>query len=228
MRTYRSKPRDRGLDPARHLARTFGRELRIARTTAGLTQSQVARLAGVSQQTVSLAELGVLGLSLAVRCRMVAGCGAELGWRLYPTSTVRLRDSGQLAIAQGIVAAAHPAWQSRIEVPVASGDLRAADLVLTSIEEVIDLEIERVLVDAQAQVRSAQIKRAALAERETRPVRLVIAVPDTRSTRTQLAGIRRLLEGAFPVPSRRLWASIRSGVPVGGDGLLLVPRSRLP
>jgi len=224
MRTYRSRARDRGSARARQLAMTFGRELRMARTTAGLTQSQVGRMAGVSQQAVSLAEAGVGEITLPARCQMAAACGTELGWRLYPTATIRLRDSGQLAIAQAIVTRTHSTWQPRLEVPIAIGDLRAADLMLASAEEVVHIEIERLLVDAQAQIRAAQLKRAAFAEREARPVRLVIAVADTRSTRAQIAGIRSVIQAAFPISSRRTWTSIRTGTPVGGDGLLFVPR----
>jgi transcriptional regulator with XRE-family HTH domain len=204
----------------------FGRELRIARATAGLTQRQLGRLAGVTQQAVSLAEAGVAEVTLATRCRMAAACGTELGWRLYPTATVRLRDSGQLGIAQAIVAAAHPTWRPRFEVPVAAGDLRAADLMLASAEEVVHVEIERFLVDAQAQIRAAQLKRAAFAERDARPVRLVLAFPDSRSSRTQIASIRGILEAAFPTPSRRTWARLRAGTPIGADGLLLVATPR--
>ena len=72
---------------------------------------------------------------------------------------MRLRDSGQLALAQTIAAAAHPSWRARLEVPVAPGDPRAADLVLTGPTEIIHIEIERALVDFQAQLRSAQLKR---------------------------------------------------------------------
>jgi transcriptional regulator with XRE-family HTH domain len=222
VQTYRSKARDRGSVRARHLATVFGRELRIARTTAGLTQRQLGRLAGVTQQAVSLAEAGVAEVTLAARCRMAAACGTELGWRLYPTATVRLRDSGQLAIAQTIVSEAHPAWHPRLEVPIAAGDLRAADLILASADEVVHVEIERFLVDAQAQIRAAQVKRAAFAERDVRPVRLVLALPDTRSIRAQIASIRGILETAFPTSSRRTWVCLRAGTPIGADGLLLV------
>lgn len=224
MRTYRSKARDRGSVRARQLATMFGRELRIARTTAGLTQRQVGRMAGVTQQAVSLAESGVAEVTLATRCRMASACGTELGWRLFPTATVRLRDSGQLGIAQAIVAEAHPSWRPRFEVPVAAGDLRAADLIFASAEEVVHIEIERFLVDAQAQIRAAQLKRAAFAERDSRPVRLVLALPDSRSSRAQIASIRGILGAAFPTPSRRTWACLRGGIPLGADGLLLVAR----
>jgi len=203
--------------------------------TAGLSQARLASLAGTSQTEVSKAERGLLDISLDARCRLAAACGHELGWRLYPMATVRLRDSGQLALVQSIVAAAHPSWHPRLEVPVAPGDPRAADLVLSSLTEIIHIEVERALVDLQAQLRSAQLKRELLDQASSRPVRLVIAVPDTHSTRAKLAPFGQLLAQTLPTSSRRIWQALRNGEPVGGDGILFVrpartiqPRNRLP
>jgi len=195
--------------------------------TAGMTQAALAEVAGLSQQEASKAEQGSTDVSLEARCRLAAACGHELGWRLYPVATVRLRDSGQLGLAQVITQAAHPSWQARMEVPVAPGDARAADLVLTGSNEVLHIEIERGLVDLQAQLRSAQLKREALAAREqTRPIRLVIAVPDTRATRARLAPFAQLVSQTLQASSREIWQAIRTGERLRSDGILFVRASR--
>jgi transcriptional regulator with XRE-family HTH domain len=194
--------------------------------TAGLTQAQVARSAAISQSQVSRAERGALRVSVPARCRLAAACGHELGWRLYPVATVRLRDSGQLALAQTIVSAAHPSWRPRLEVPVAPGDGRAADLVLASGTEILHIEIERALVDFQAQVRSAQLKRELIAGRDERPTRLVLAVPDTRTTRLRLAPFEELISRTLPAGSAQVWRAIRSGKALGGDGIFFVRAAR--
>lgn len=188
----------------------------------GLTQRQLARLAGVSQAEVSKAERATVDISLEARCRLAAACGHELGWRLYPVATVRLRDSGQLTLAQAIVAVAHSTWRPRLEVPVAAGDLRAADLVLTGPTEIMHIEIERALVDFQAQLRSAQLKRELLAAKDDRPIRLVIAVPDTKATRGRLAPFTQLIDETMTAPSRSVWRAIRGGEPLMSDGILFV------
>jgi len=185
----------------------------------------MARLAGVSQQQASLVERGIGDVSLVTRSRLAAACGHELGWRLYPVATVRLRDSGQLALAQAITAAAHTSWQARLEVPVAHGDARAADLVLTGPTQVIHVEIERALVDFQAQLRSAQLKRDEFA-RGDKPVRLVIAVPDTKASKARLAPFAQLLTGTMPAPSRGIWRAIRGGETLEADGILFVRAPR--
>jgi transcriptional regulator with XRE-family HTH domain len=194
--------------------------------TAGLSQRQLAGLAGLSQQEASKAERGATDVSLEARCRLAAACGHELGWRLYPVATVRLRDSGQMALAQAIVASAHPSWKPRLEVPVAPGDARAADLVLTGTTQIVHIEIERALVDFQAQLRSAQLKREVLAESAERPIRLVIALPETNTSRTRLAPFGDLIRQTMPATSRRIRRAIRSGEPLTDDGILFVRTRR--
>lgn len=222
MRSLRAKPADIGRMRARLLADRFGTELRLARISAGLTQRRLAQRAGVSQQEVSRAERGSLRTTLETRCRLAAACGTELGWRLYPVATVGLRDSGQLDVAQAIVRVAHPRWAAGLEVPVNEGDLRAADLVLESDDEVVLIEVERTLVDFQAQLRAAQLKRDSLALRMGRPVRLVLAVPDTASVRARLAPYVDLIARSLPISSRTIWAALRGKSEVGGDGILFV------
>jgi len=230
MRNFRARPADLARGRSRYLATAFGRELRIARITAGLSQARLAAIAGTSQTEVSKAERGLLDVSLEARCRLAAACGHELGWRLYPVATVRLRDSGQMALAQAIVGAAHHSWRAGLEVPVAPGDPRAADLILTGETEIIHVEIERALVDFQAQLRSAHTKRGLLATHEERPIRLVIAVPATRKSRERLAPFSQLIQQTLPIPSRRIASALRNGEPMGGDGILFVgaPTKRLP
>ena len=127
-----------------------------------------------------------------------------------------------MSIAQMITAAAHPSWRARLEVPIAPGDPRAADLVMTSAAQTLHVEIERALVDFQAQLRSAQIKREAIAGHDGRPVRLVIAVPDSKDTRARLAPYSHLLAQTMPATSREICHSIRTGEPISGDGILFV------
>jgi transcriptional regulator with XRE-family HTH domain len=190
--------------------------------TAGLTQKQLARMAELSQPAVSQAERGHVDISLEARCRLVAACGHELGWRLYPVASVSMRDSGQLGIANALASKAHRRWSIESERPIRAGDLRAADLLLSIPEEVLHVEVERALVDVQAQLRAAQIKRQIIGLRAARPTRLVIAVPDTRAARRRLASIAPLIEKAFPISSREIWRAVRLGQPVGGDGIVFV------
>ncbi|MBA3689757.1 MAG: helix-turn-helix transcriptional regulator [Chloroflexi bacterium] len=208
------------------LTSRFARELVAARATAGLTQRQLARRAKISQSFVSQAERGQKVPSLVVMHRLASATGHDLAIRLYPADGVRLRDSGQLRVAELIRGALHTAARVRLEVPVAPApDRRAADMVLQTTTEGVQVEIERALLDFQAQLRAAQLKRSGMADQLGRAVRLVIAVPDTRRNRAVVDNHRVIVESALPIPSRRIWSSLRSGDRVGGDGLLWV---RLP
>jgi hypothetical protein len=102
----------------------------------------------------------------------------------------------------------------------------AADILFAHPEEVAEVEIERALVDFQGQLRRGQLKRDAIAERERRPVRLVIVVPDSRSVRQRLAPYSDLIARTLPASSRQVWQALRAGRPIGADGLMFVRTSR--
>lgn len=216
-------PRVRFGSHAADVAARLARELVAARAVAGLTQRQVARRARVSQALVSQVEHGKTAPSLGVMHQLAAATGHDLAIRLFPGDGIRLRDSGQLRVAEMLRAVAHPTWRVQLEVPVATGrDRRAIDVVLDAPGALVAIEIERALLDLQAQLRSAQLKRAALADRVGRTTALVLAVPDTERNRAVVEAHRALLAAALPLPSRRIWACIRSGGHLQGDGLLWV------
>jgi transcriptional regulator with XRE-family HTH domain len=200
-------------------------EFRIARVSAGLSQRQAAALAGISQTFVSSVERGVRCPTFMIASRVAAAVGHDLAVRIYPAGGVRIRDSGQVAVLEQIVADTAPAWHSHLELPIGETDRRAADLVLEGPTEILHVEAEGGIADLQAQLRAAQLKRVALAKRYDRPVRLIIALPDRRSLRDITSTHAALLSRAFPVRSTSVWRSIRTGSPLGSDGMLFV---RLP
>jgi len=219
--SFRNRPFDIGRERGRFLTQRFGRELRVARIAAGVTQRDVARSAGVSQALVSLVERGASGLTLDVTARLAAAVGGDVSLTLYPGRGVGLRDSGQLRLAEIVRAHVHKQSRVEFEVPVGEGtDRRAADMVVETTAELQLLEIERSITDFQAQYRSAQLKRRALAEHVIRPVRLVWVVGDTRRNRRVLGEHAEVVASVFPLTSRPIWAALADGQPFGADGLL--------
>lgn len=208
---------------ASDLRRWVGRDLRILRVSSGQTQRAIGIRSGVSQAFASEVERGVGNASLETLATVAEAVGGRLIVRVIPGNGVSLRDSGQLAIVQLIIAECHPRWDHTIEMPIGTPpDLRAADLVSQVPEEVDMIEVERGWIDHQAQYRQLQLKRAALSERLGRPANLIIALVDTERTRRALGGLDHILDQTLPVPSRRIWASLRAGTPIGGDGVLWI------
>lgn len=222
MRNLRTDRQQAARERAGWLRSRIGTELRIARVTAGLTQEQVGRAAGVGQMVVSRAERGVGHVRLDTVSRVAAATGHDLSVRLYPSATVSLRDSGQLAAAQAISNAADNRWTVTLEAPVAPGDRRAADMLLTGPGGQIHVEIERALVDIQAQLRAAQIKRDSLAHRLGAPVRLVLVVGDTPRNRSAVRSASDLLARAMPARPCDIWTALRAGAPLESDGILFL------
>jgi len=207
---------------ASELVRRTGRDLRTARLGLGLSQAHVGRHAGIAQSTLSDIERGLFVADLKTLFQLAAAVGLQPVVNLYPNGRVHLRDSGQLAIANLLIDRAGPAWRPILEHPIGRApDLRAADLVLVSPQEVVDLEIERNLADVQAQLRSGMLKRDALAERYKVPVRFVLVLPDTSRLRGIVAEAPAL-KAVLPMGSAAVLAAIRKGSPLGGDGLLWV------
>lgn len=220
MQGLKARAADIGRARGREIEQRIGRELRLARATVGYRQEDVARRSGVSQSVVSAVELGRAHPSIDVLARVAAACGHELAFRVFPVAGASFRDTPQLLIAQLVVAQAHPVWHASTEVPVGDAHGRAADLVLMHPEEVLHMEIESGLVDLQAQVRPAQVKRDWLARRFDRPVRLVIVLNDTHLVRQRLAPHAEFVRRVLPASSRDVWRAVRHGTPLGGDGIL--------
>lgn len=209
--------------------RRLSRELRTACSRLGISQRDLARRAGVTRVTIARIHDADPSMQVDTLASVLGAAGLDLVLQAYEGATPSLRDAGQMEIAEAIRAPASSSWRPVTEV--AAGPYgRSADLVLYGADEVIHIEIERGAEDFQAQERSAKRKREALAAGDARPVRLVLAVEDTRRNRQALAPHERLIRSQYPASSREITAALRSGRPLGRDGLLWIrrpPRRRL-
>ncbi len=204
---------------ARTLGASVGSEVRLARANHALSLRSAAALAGVSAQTQRRVEDGDPSVAIDTLCRVAAALGLKVWGRAFPQTAPTLRDTGQLRVAEMLRSAAHPSASVALEYPV--GDLRAADLVVFSADEVLDFEIERSLVDFQAQYRVADEKRQLLRDRHERPVRLVLVVEDSRRNRSAVSR-HRMIADALPAGTREIHAALRAGRRLGRDGLMWV------
>lgn len=214
----------RGRQRAQDQARLIGREVATARRANGLSTRTAAARAGVSRSTWVRAEAGSPRTAIATLCAVTDAVGLDLVLRAYPGTRLTLRDRGQLSIAQHLAGLAHLGWTIKLEER--AGDHgQAVDLVILGASEIVAVEIIRHMNDFQAQYRSAVLKRDWLGHLDRRPVRLVMAVEDLRSNRAALAPFAAIIGGSLPAGSRRVLDSLKSGQPIGTDGLLWVRRA---
>ena len=212
---------------ARRQAESIGTELRGARATQGLSRLQASRSAGVSPDTVRRVEQGDPGVQLDTLCAVGAAVAIDVVVRGYPGRSPTLRDSGQLEMARLLSSIADSSWRPELEVP-AGVHGEAADLGFFGPHEIIDCEIDRLILDLQAQHRRNSAKRDYLNKHHQRPVRLVMVVEDTARNRAVLAPHLLFIRDVLPAGSREVLSSIRSGEPLGRDGLLWLRRRQPP
>lgn len=207
-------------------ARRIGEEILRAQANYGLSSRQVALLAGVATSTVRRIHVGDGGVKAHTLCAIASAVGLQVSLRAFEHRTPSLRDTGQMRVVVLIRGSAHESLRSAVEVR--AGDHgRSADLVLFGPEEILHVEVERLILDFQAQYRSALRKREYLDAAHARPVRLILAVEDTVRNRSSVEEHLPLMRSILPAGSRAVLRALRSGRPLGTDGILWVRRRRL-
>lgn len=201
----------------------MGVEVRVARITLAMSGRSVARRAGVSSSTEHRIEIGDPNASVATLCAVAEAVGLDLVLHVYPGRAPGLRDTGQLELVEVVRGQAHERWQPAVELLVGQRG-ESIDLALYGPREIWACEIERMAADFQAQYRRADGKRAMLAATHQRATRLVLVVEDTRRNRASVLQHERLIRAQLPAGSREILAALRTGVPLGRDGLLWLRR----
>jgi len=218
MAANRSSPLHEATLQANWLLQRIGRELRLARIAAGMTQQQVATRLGSSRARVSRVERAkVVHLSVIALARHAAVVGLRLSMQFFPGAR-RVLDAPQLALLQRLRDRLGNAWAWALEVPMPiARDLRAVDAVLTRAALTVAVEAITRLSDVQAQLRAAQLKR-----RDVGATRLVILVADTNANRRAIAEARPMLEAALQMGTRKTLASLAVGADPGQDCLIVI------
>lgn len=204
-----------------------GREIAGARSAHAMTRAQVSARAGVSPDTERRIERGEVGVQVDTLCAVAEAVGLDLVLGAYPGKQPRLRDSGQLQIAGILTRLLHPSWEPRFEV-TAGDHGEAVDIGLFGPSEIIDTEIERRFEDFQDRYRRCAKKRDWLAAHHQRPVRLVMVIEDTPRNRAALRPHAALIRSILPAGTREVLRALRTGQPLGSDGLLWIRRREPP
>jgi hypothetical protein len=195
-----------------------GREVRVARVTAGRTQRIVGAQIRRSASRISRIENGkVPRVSLAELMRVTAAVGLKLYVKTYPGGR-RPLDAAQLALLRAFNARLHPTWQVTLEAPMPiPGDLRAIDEVIQTDECSCAVEAFTRFADVQAQVRSSRTK-----QRDINADRLILLVKGSDANRRIVHEAGPVLSQAFPVKTRAALGALGAGRDPGGDCLIML------
>jgi transcriptional regulator with XRE-family HTH domain len=193
-----------------------GRELRDARLQAGLTLKTLALALGVSHPTVLRTERGSAGGNPVLLARHASLVGLRARLQVYPDGDA-LRDIGQVKLMRRFRVQIGEVGTWTFEVPIPdSRDRRALDAVLTVGDGRIGFEFYTRLADAQAQLRSANLKK-----RDAGLDRMMVVVQSTRLNRRALALAASTMTELFPQSSRVLMTELGAGRLPATDGVIV-------
>lgn len=214
----RTRPQYEATRLSRWILVDVGRELRLARHTAGLRQVDVARRVGTSKSRICRVEhAGVATLSIAAITHHAAALGLKPSVKLWPVGR-RLLDAPQLELLARLRARLHPSWSWQTEVPMPiPGDLRSADCLIT-------VPGCRVLVEAFTRLSDwqAQTAGAARKKRDLGADRLVLVLAATHANRRAAAEAAAVGSGSFPTATRSTLLALSEGRDPGADAIVLL------
>jgi transcriptional regulator with XRE-family HTH domain len=209
---------DRGRRRGRELADHVMSQLRDARVSAGLSQAQIARSLGWSQQNYSKFELRRLDdVSIIDIAAASALLGLEPALSLHRAGPA-LRDKGHEALIGRLLRLLAPAWHVAREVPFPNpGDPRWWDLLLRLPDFRLGVEAETRIRDMQAQIR--RMKERAM---EGGADALLLILSDSAHNRRLVDDLRQGLGEAFGARPADLLQALRAGERLPGSGVVLL------
>ncbi|HEX6656361.1 MAG TPA: helix-turn-helix transcriptional regulator [Candidatus Limnocylindria bacterium] len=206
-----------GTARGRWMVRLFADEFKNARLAAGLSQARVAASVGLSQRTVSRYEAADPPYpDLVTAARLAAVVGLELKLHCFP-GQVRLRDAAHVALVGRFLARLPKAVVRQLEAPIARGDQRAWDVLLTMGDTRIGLIAETRIRDLQALLRREHRKQV-----DGGVDVLILLLADTRNNRRAMAEAATLLGEEFPLRTRAVMAGLGCADAPAANGIVVL------
>lgn len=191
-----------------------GKVLRAVRRRRGLTQADLAGLAGVAQQTVSLLERGKASDATLRTVKQVAaplGITVDLILRWKGPELDRLVDARHAGIVKAVVSRLAPEWQTVVEytfnpygdrgsVDVLAWHAAARVLLLVEVKSEPD-SLESVLRSMDVKVRVVPPLIARERGWRVRSLGAVLVLPDETTARRAVARMSPIFDVALPARS---------------------------
>jgi transcriptional regulator with XRE-family HTH domain len=219
----------------RETRHSVGEALRRLREDAGLSQSAVARAAGIDRSFLGRIESGERPSSVATLIAVSTVLGADLPIRPYPSTGPLIHDRSQAPMVEAVLRILHSRWNASPEVPLVHPARGVADLVLSDrpCTVVIEGEVQSHLRRLEQQLRWHREKELSLPSSDVWRLAADPARPPTTSRLLVLRSTRELrdlantyeatLRAAYPSTCRSIHAALTTGdAPWPGAGILWV------
>lgn len=215
----------------REQRRAIGREIRVLREDAGITQAALARAAGISRAHLCHIEAGESEASLTVLTALADALGAAVSVRFYPGTGPRIRDHLQATMLEALLQQLDGRWKRFLEVPVYRPVRGVIDLVLhdPAASRIVAVEAHSELRRLEQLLRWSHQKRDALPSAEMWQFAAAVEPPSvsgllllrsTQATRGLVEQHTATFQAAYPAPAAGVWASLTGTAPWPGPGLI--------
>lgn len=210
---------DLAAEDARRILEKTRTEVRDTRIALGLSQGDIARVAGLSRWKVGRFEAGNADyLPFADICAMLRTVGLAPHLTTAPTG-VRVRDGASLRIIERFAGLLAPPLKLPREVLLPSpNDLRAWDAAVMLDRRRAFVEVVSKLGDIQALARYLAIKL----RDDGRSQVLILVVGRTAHNRAVLAAHRESLRDAFPLDGAAIARALRAGRLPAASGIIML------
>jgi transcriptional regulator with XRE-family HTH domain len=177
----------------------------------------VAAASGVTQGSISRLEHARPPFPDIIEAARVAQIvGLDLSLRCYPAPR-RLRDAAHVALIRRLLMRIASSIGRRLEAPIAPGNQRAWDVLLTVGDVRIGVIAETRIRDLQALLRREHQKQL-----DGGVDQLLLLVANTKHNRAALAEAGELLQAAFPLGTRAMLTRLSRGEVPTGNGVVII------
>ena len=216
---------------------TFGADVRGLREDAAMSVAALARAASLDPGFVAQIEAGSANPSIETCQRLAMALGADVPLRAYPNTGPAVRDRHQAAIAELVLATAHPRWARFAEIAVRRPVRGWIDLGLhdRTARVFVASEIQSELRRLEQLARWADAKAGSLPSWKGWPelgdepaVSRLLIVRETRTNRAIAEEHRRFLQTVYPADGRDALEAIVGAAGWPGAAVLWAARDRAP
>ncbi len=201
-----------------------GDAIRVMRTDAGVSLSEVARVVDVHRSHIARIEAGKARPSLDVLMAIGVALGADLSLRYFSGSGPRLHDRFQAPMVETFLRELDPRWLADPEVPVSHPPRGVIDVVLTDRvgPAIVAVEAQSQLRRLEQQLRWMAEKADGLAHRVTletpaltdRTISRLLILRSTVDTREIARRYQATLAAAYPARTEEVVQALTT--PVAG------------